>query len=181
MLVNDHDEVEQRRIAVAYDSGNVAVIAKGLSAGERVITEGVNKVPPRHQGRCRRGQPRPGLCGPGRHGTGPRSPGRYARSKGRLIMLSDVFIEHPIKAGGRHLDRADHRRPDRGHRDAGRALSRNRAAGRAGAHGLSRAGAEVVEQAVAQVIETQVVGVDDMIYMSSKSGSGRHLYSGYFL
>ena len=33
------------------------------------------------------------------------------------------------------------------------------------------AGAEVVEQAVAQVIETQVVGVDDMIYMSSKSGS----------
>lgn len=46
MLVNDHDEVEQRRIAVAYDSGNVAVIAKGLSAGERVITEGVNKVRP---------------------------------------------------------------------------------------------------------------------------------------
>ncbi|MEZ5725449.1 MAG: efflux RND transporter permease subunit [Paracoccaceae bacterium] len=33
------------------------------------------------------------------------------------------------------------------------------------------ASAEVVEQAVAQVIETQVVGVDDMIYMSSKSGS----------
>ena len=33
------------------------------------------------------------------------------------------------------------------------------------------AGAEVVEQAVALVIETQIVGVDDMIYMSSKSGS----------
>ncbi len=33
------------------------------------------------------------------------------------------------------------------------------------------ASSEVVEQAVAQVIETQVVGVDNMIYMSSKSGS----------
>ncbi len=33
------------------------------------------------------------------------------------------------------------------------------------------ASAEVVEQAVAQIIETEVVGVDDMIYMSSKSGS----------
>lgn len=33
------------------------------------------------------------------------------------------------------------------------------------------AGAEVVEQTVAQVIEDQVVGVDDMIYMSSTSGA----------
>lgn len=33
------------------------------------------------------------------------------------------------------------------------------------------AGAEVVEQTVAQVIEDQVVGVDDMIYMSSNSGA----------
>ncbi|MGC9418784.1 MAG: efflux RND transporter permease subunit [Rhodovulum sp.] len=33
------------------------------------------------------------------------------------------------------------------------------------------AGAEVVEQAVAQVIEDQVIGVDDMIYMSSTSGA----------
>ncbi|MFV0386675.1 efflux RND transporter permease subunit [Paracoccus sp. (in: a-proteobacteria)] len=33
------------------------------------------------------------------------------------------------------------------------------------------ASSEVVEQAVAQVIETQIVGVDNMIYMSSQSGS----------
>ena len=33
------------------------------------------------------------------------------------------------------------------------------------------AGAEVTEQAVAQVIEDQVIGVDDMIYMSSTSGA----------
>jgi len=33
------------------------------------------------------------------------------------------------------------------------------------------AGAEVVEQTVAQVIEDQVIGVDDMIYMSSTSGA----------
>lgn len=33
------------------------------------------------------------------------------------------------------------------------------------------ASAEVVEQAVAQIIETEIVGVDDMLYMSSKSGS----------
>ena len=33
------------------------------------------------------------------------------------------------------------------------------------------AGAEVVEQTVAQVIEDQVVGVDDMIYMTSTSGA----------
>lgn len=44
MVVNDQDEVEQRRVTVARDSGNVAVIADGLTEGERVITEGVNKV-----------------------------------------------------------------------------------------------------------------------------------------
>ena len=33
------------------------------------------------------------------------------------------------------------------------------------------AGAEVVEQTVAQIIEDQVIGVDDMIYMSSTSGA----------
>ncbi|MFV0491513.1 MAG: efflux RND transporter permease subunit [Pseudorhodobacter sp.] len=33
------------------------------------------------------------------------------------------------------------------------------------------ASSEVVEQAVAQVIENKVIGVDDMLYMSSKSGS----------
>lgn len=44
LLVNDQDEVEQRRISVARDSGNVAVIADGLAEGERIITEGMNKV-----------------------------------------------------------------------------------------------------------------------------------------
>ncbi len=44
MVVNDQDEVEQRRITVARNSGNVAVIAGGLTEGERVITEGMNKV-----------------------------------------------------------------------------------------------------------------------------------------
>lgn len=44
MVVNDQDEVEQRRISVARNSGNIAVIADGLTEGERVITEGMNKV-----------------------------------------------------------------------------------------------------------------------------------------
>lgn len=44
MVVNDQDEVERRRIAVDRRSGDLAVIADGLSAGERVITEGMNKV-----------------------------------------------------------------------------------------------------------------------------------------
>ena len=44
LLVNDQDEVEQRRISVARESGNVAVIADGLAEGDRVITEGMNKV-----------------------------------------------------------------------------------------------------------------------------------------
>ncbi|MFV0292654.1 MAG: efflux RND transporter periplasmic adaptor subunit [Paracoccus sp. (in: a-proteobacteria)] len=44
MVVNDQDEVEQRRISVMRNSGNVAVIGDGLAEGERVITEGVNKV-----------------------------------------------------------------------------------------------------------------------------------------
>lgn len=44
MLVNERDEVEQRRVAVGHTSGNVAVISDGLAAGDRVITEGMNKV-----------------------------------------------------------------------------------------------------------------------------------------
>lgn len=44
LVVNDADEVEQRRLSIARNSGNVAVVAEGLTAGERVITEGMNKV-----------------------------------------------------------------------------------------------------------------------------------------
>lgn len=46
MLVNDEDEVEQRRITVARSTGNISVVSDGLSEGDRVITEGVNKVRP---------------------------------------------------------------------------------------------------------------------------------------
>lgn len=44
MLVNDQDEVEQRRVTVARETGNLAVISDGLADGDRVITEGMNKV-----------------------------------------------------------------------------------------------------------------------------------------
>ncbi len=44
MLVDDKDTVQQRRVTVSRDSGDVAVISDGLSAGDRVITDGVNKV-----------------------------------------------------------------------------------------------------------------------------------------
>lgn len=46
MLVNDADEVEQKRVTISRNSGNLAIVADGLTAGDRVITEGVNKVRP---------------------------------------------------------------------------------------------------------------------------------------
>lgn len=44
LVVNDADEVEQRRVTIARNSGNLAIVTEGLTAGERVITEGMNKV-----------------------------------------------------------------------------------------------------------------------------------------
>lgn len=47
MSVDDKDEVEQRRVTVTRMLGTLAVIAEtegGLAEGDRVITEGVNKV-----------------------------------------------------------------------------------------------------------------------------------------
>jgi membrane fusion protein (multidrug efflux system) len=46
MVVDDAGTVERRRIEVARVSQGLAVIAAGLEAGERVVTEGVNKVRP---------------------------------------------------------------------------------------------------------------------------------------
>lgn len=44
MVVDDQDVVEKRRVTVARNAGQEAVVTEGLSAGERVITEGMNKV-----------------------------------------------------------------------------------------------------------------------------------------
>lgn len=46
LVVNENDVAEQRRVTVARNAQGFAVIETGLSAGERVITEGVNKVRP---------------------------------------------------------------------------------------------------------------------------------------
>lgn len=46
LVVGDGDVVEQRRVTVARSAEGYAVIAEGLSDGERVITEGSNKVRP---------------------------------------------------------------------------------------------------------------------------------------
>lgn len=44
MLVDDQNTVEKRRVSVARNSGDLAIISDGLDEGERVITQGVNKV-----------------------------------------------------------------------------------------------------------------------------------------
>lgn len=46
LVVNAAGVVEQRRVEVARQAEGVAVIAGGLEAGERVVTEGINKVRP---------------------------------------------------------------------------------------------------------------------------------------
>lgn len=46
LVVAEGDVAEQRRVTVRRTTQGFAVIAEGLSAGERVITEGVNKVRP---------------------------------------------------------------------------------------------------------------------------------------
>lgn len=46
MVVGDDDTVEQRRVEVARTTEGLAVISSGLEVGERVVTEGINKVRP---------------------------------------------------------------------------------------------------------------------------------------
>jgi membrane fusion protein, multidrug efflux system len=46
LVVGEGEVVEQRRVTVARAAQGMAVIADGLSPGERVITEGINKVRP---------------------------------------------------------------------------------------------------------------------------------------
>jgi membrane fusion protein (multidrug efflux system) len=46
LVVGEGDVAEQRRVTVRRNAEGFAVIAEGLSEGERVITEGVNKVRP---------------------------------------------------------------------------------------------------------------------------------------
>lgn len=44
MVVDDQGKVEKRRITIAREEGDTAIVEDGLSEGERVITQGVNKV-----------------------------------------------------------------------------------------------------------------------------------------
>jgi membrane fusion protein (multidrug efflux system) len=46
LVVGDDDVAEQRRVTVSRSAEGLSVITDGLAAGERVITEGVNKVRP---------------------------------------------------------------------------------------------------------------------------------------
>lgn len=46
LVVDDAGVVEQRRVEVARQAQGLAVIAGGLEPGERVVTEGINKVRP---------------------------------------------------------------------------------------------------------------------------------------
>jgi membrane fusion protein, multidrug efflux system len=46
LVVGDGEVVGQRRVTVARTAQGMAVIAEGLSPGERVITDGINKVRP---------------------------------------------------------------------------------------------------------------------------------------
>lgn len=44
MVVDDQDVVSKRRVDVLHQTRGLAVIDKGLNEGERIVTEGINKV-----------------------------------------------------------------------------------------------------------------------------------------
>ena len=82
MLVVDNDnKVQVRRVEIGGPRGTNMVLRKGLNAGERVVTEGIQRV-------------RPGQVVKPTE-MKPAEPER---------MISDVFID-AAAAGGRHLDR----------------------------------------------------------------------------
>ena len=142
MVVGADGKVEQRRVTVARSAQGRSVIDNGLAEGEQVIVEGLNKVAAR-SGR-RRGA--------------------------RRRMISDVFISRPRLAAVisivltlaglialTALPIAQY--PDIVPPQVSVTAS------------YPGAGADVVETTVAQPIEGRVVGVDDMLYMKSTSGS----------
>ena len=46
LTVDDKNKVEQRRITLGAERGSAVIVADGLTPGERVIVEGVQKVRP---------------------------------------------------------------------------------------------------------------------------------------
>ena len=53
-VVGDDDTAKMTPVIVALTQGDTSVIAKGLSGGEHVVTEGAKPAPQRRQGLARR-------------------------------------------------------------------------------------------------------------------------------
>ena len=71
-VVGAGNKVEQRRVQLGQSTPTVAAITSGLKEGERVVTEGMQRVRPGHRGAGRTGE------------RGPRSGGQRRRADTRL-------------------------------------------------------------------------------------------------
>ena len=143
----------------ARSVGELRVIESGLKADDRVVVGGLLRAIPGQK-------------------VDPQT-ADARRSARRTAARHDLEILHRA-AGPRQRDRdpdgRDRRR--RAVQAAGRAVSRRRAADRAGHHALSRRQRRAPSiDTVALPIEQQVNGVEDMIYMQSYSARRRHLHA----
>ena len=171
-VVGPDNKAEQRRIKLGQSTTTIAAVITGLSLGDKVIVEGLQKVRP--------GQPvAPGpasaLIQASMKTVGGRRPHPEgwrdrAETRGHDPMISSVFVDRPrlaiviafvitIAGALALLQIPVAQFPD---------IVPPQVTVTAVFPGAS---AEVVESSVAQPLEAQVVGVDKMLYMKSTSGN----------
>ena len=172
-ILGADNKAEQRRIKLGQSTSTIAAVTSGLSLGDKVIVEGVQKVRPGQQV-----SPGPASALIQSSMKETAEDGRTQRDGGPTAGPSpraptNDFLRLRRSAAARHRHRVRHhdRRRVGAAANSGGAVSRHRTAAGHGNSGFPGASAEVVESSVAQPLEAQVVGVDKMLYMKSTSGN----------
>jgi hypothetical protein len=146
LVVNSENKIEVRRIEPGQTEGSDATCSQGLGVGDRIVTEGIQKVRP--------GQ----VVAPSKPSRDPEPCCRGFSSIGHGLR-SSYRSSSPSQAWWRSHVIPIAQFPDIVPPQVSVSVS------------YPGASAEMVQQSIAQPIESRVVGVDNMIYMKSTSGN----------
>ena len=167
-VVGSDNKVTMRTVAVGKQSGGLQIIDQGVSPGERVITEGLQKVPTGWKWSRTFVRPEPAAA------ESPdvrrQAPSAAATPAARASAMSKFFINRPIVAIVIAIFFVITGRRD-GLSASGRAVPESCRRRFRPTATYTGADALTVEQSVATPIEEQVNGAKNMLYMQSINGN----------